>query len=231
VSAFISFIKREEAQYGIDYGLFIIDTLSQCTPGADENAAQDMSLATANMIRIRRELATTVIFVHHTGKDEDKGMRGSSAIKANTDGAIEVTRNGMSGLATVKRQKDGPTDNQVPFDLLQVPITRLQGCELGNPLVCLTSDPTGSTVKSPMQQMKAQHLLKQIATNIGVGNQMSVRQVVIGIGKQDNNFYKQQVADVLPLGAHINVRMSDGGQVRLVRIATSGFGDISCCVV
>jgi hypothetical protein len=59
---------------------------------------------------------------------------------------------------------------------------------------------------------------------------MSVRQVVIGIGKQDNNFYKQQVADVLPLGAHINVRMSDGSRVRLVRIATSGFGDISCFV-
>ena len=42
------------------------------------------------MIRVRRELETTVVYVHHTGKDDSREMRGSDALRANTDGAVKI---------------------------------------------------------------------------------------------------------------------------------------------
>jgi AAA domain len=60
--------------------LVVFDTLARAIPGADENSARDMGVAVGAVDRIRAAAGSTVLLVHHTGKD---GMdaRGSSALR------------------------------------------------------------------------------------------------------------------------------------------------------
>jgi AAA domain/Primase C terminal 2 (PriCT-2) len=71
--------------------LVVIDTLSQAMAGRDENSAKDVSLAIKHMKTISAEVGAFVLAVHHTGKDEGKGLRGSSALYANVDVVLSVS--------------------------------------------------------------------------------------------------------------------------------------------
>jgi hypothetical protein len=66
---------------------------------------------------IRTATGATMLVVHHFGKDESKGMRGSVALKAAADTVIEVT--GIDGVRTarVEKQKDGATGETFTFTL------------------------------------------------------------------------------------------------------------------
>lgn len=81
--------------------LIVIDTLSWCIAGYDENSAKDMSAALANCRRIQTELNTAVLLVHHSGKNGGS-ERGSSALRGAADIALKVddadgTLIGLSG--------------------------------------------------------------------------------------------------------------------------------------
>lgn len=86
--------------------LVIVDTLARCTPGVDENSGRDVGHVIANCERIR-ETGATVVLVHHSGKDLDKGARGHSSLKAATDAELElsIAGKGLAGLKNTK-QKD-----------------------------------------------------------------------------------------------------------------------------
>jgi hypothetical protein len=71
--------------------LIVIDTLSQSITGADENSAADMSIVMHNCQRIAHALGAAVLILHHTTKD-GSNYRGSSVMKNNTYGFLEVTR-------------------------------------------------------------------------------------------------------------------------------------------
>lgn len=82
VTVFINYLADLQRREGIDFDLVVLDTYSQCIAGADENSQAVASKASSNMIRIRRDLETTVVYIHHTGKDASRGMRGSDALRA-----------------------------------------------------------------------------------------------------------------------------------------------------
>lgn len=73
-------------------GVIFIDTLSRCMVGVDENSAKDMSRVVKHCQDLARATSCMVIAVAHAGKDESKGARGSSALKAAADFEISVTR-------------------------------------------------------------------------------------------------------------------------------------------
>lgn len=73
-------------------GVIFIDTLSRCMVGVDENSAKDMSRVVRNCQDFARATHCLVIVVAHAGKDETKGARGSSALKAAADFEILVSR-------------------------------------------------------------------------------------------------------------------------------------------
>ncbi len=107
-----------------DVALVVVDTLAQVTPGANENGAEDMGRALANL-RIIRELAgATVLAVHHAGKDASKGSRGWSGIKAAADAQIEILRH-EDGQREIhlEKMKDGEDGTRFGF--------RLEVVELG----------------------------------------------------------------------------------------------------
>jgi len=103
------------------YDLVIVDTQSRCTVGVDENSAKDMGQVLDNVYRLRdavEEAGTTVILVHHLGKNAAAGGRGSTVIESGVDSAYSTIRsNGIVTLSCVKR-KDGPDDLNMSFRLI-----------------------------------------------------------------------------------------------------------------
>jgi hypothetical protein len=103
----LEFIKEIEV---LRPGLVVIDTLARTAVGLNENDARDMGLMISFLDAIKTHLKCAVLVVHHTGKEEGRGMRGSNALEGAVDAAFQVSRN--KGLRAVSvrcvRQKDAP---------------------------------------------------------------------------------------------------------------------------
>lgn len=100
--------------------IIVIDTLAQTTPGANENASEDMGAALARCRRLATETGATVLLVHHAGKDLKRGARGWSGLKAAADFEIEVSAEGARHQAKLTKLKDGEGGQIFPFTLKRV---------------------------------------------------------------------------------------------------------------
>jgi hypothetical protein len=103
-------------------GFIIIDTVARAMVGADENSAQDMgefNEACAEMIR-GIEGSPTVLAVHHSGKDTDRGSRGSTSFPGAVDSMLRVTRDEERLTLKVEKQKDGRDGFDVALKKLDV---------------------------------------------------------------------------------------------------------------
>ena len=91
--------------------MIIVDTLARHFGADDENSTQAMTKFIHYMDVLRNHLQCTVIIVHHTGKDKEKGGRGSSALHAAIDAGFLIEKpNSESGSTmTLKclKMKDG----------------------------------------------------------------------------------------------------------------------------
>jgi len=63
-----------------------------------------------------------VCWVHHSGKDQARGARGHSLLRAATDTEIEIIDNGGIRTATVTKQRDLECTGQFAFKLKPVEI-------------------------------------------------------------------------------------------------------------
>lgn len=125
ITAAPNFLDREDisdvvaaiaAAGGAD--VIVVDTFAQVTPGANENAAEDMGNALANVRALREATGSMPILVHHAGKDLSRGSRGWSGLKAAVDFELEVSRHedGHREIRTSK-MKDGDDNQTWPFRL------------------------------------------------------------------------------------------------------------------
>jgi hypothetical protein len=95
----------------------VIDTLSRCMPGADENSAKDMSSAVVALDRIKDATnGGMVLAVHHTGKDKTT-VRGSSVLEGACDTVYQVEGDASYMKLTRTKRKDGPLFDQVSLRL------------------------------------------------------------------------------------------------------------------
>lgn len=102
--------------------LVVVDTLAATTPGANENAGEDMGKALSHCKAIHRATGALVVIVHHSGKDATRGARGWSGIKAAVDAEIEITRAEHDRVATITKLKEGEDGAEFGFKLQQVPV-------------------------------------------------------------------------------------------------------------
>ncbi len=100
----------------------VVDTLAQSTPGANENAGEDMGKALKHCNGIHRATGAVVVLVHHSGKDKAKGARGWSGLRAAADAEIEVIRATTGRALKVTKQKDGEDGAEFGFDLQVVQV-------------------------------------------------------------------------------------------------------------
>lgn len=97
------------------------DTLSRAMAGGNENAPDDMGALVTNGTRIQQETGAAMGWVHHSGKDQAKGMRGHSLLRAATDTEIEVVaEEGGQRTARVTKQRDMECAGEWPFRLKPV---------------------------------------------------------------------------------------------------------------
>lgn len=100
----------EETLGGVVPSLIVVDTLARsfAGSGADENSATDMGMFIRSCDLMREWFECTVLAVHHSGKDAEKGLRGSSALLGAVDTSIAIQRTLGTPCVTVKvlKQKD-----------------------------------------------------------------------------------------------------------------------------
>lgn len=110
-------VRAVTASGGAD--VIVVDTFAQVTPGANENAGEDMGLALANARALAAATGAVVVLIHHAGKDASKGARGWSGIKAAADAEIEIVRNEDSPVREIRisKMKDGEDGLRWAFKL------------------------------------------------------------------------------------------------------------------
>lgn len=119
--------------------VIIIDTLNRSAPSSDENASKDMGLVLAGCKQLQSITQGLVILIHHTGKDETRGMRGHSSLLAAVDASIEVQRSGDTRSWTVVKAKDDGDGAELCFKLS---IEQLGYDEDGDPITSCAIEPT-----------------------------------------------------------------------------------------
>lgn len=115
--------------------LVVVDTLARSFAG-DENSAAEMGAFVRSCDRIREATGATVLVVHHSGKDAEKGARGSSALRAACDFEFKVTSSGKKVTKlTCTKAKDSDPIEDMGFKLEAVEIGRNDS--KGRPMVSL----------------------------------------------------------------------------------------------
>lgn len=118
---------REEVDFEI--GMVVIDTVSRAIPGQDENSQEAMSLFVDACAEIQNHCGGVVIGIHHSGKDADRGMRGSTVLLGGCDTAIRVAKEEDHTVLSVEKQKDGEEIEDVYFTMEVVDVTSGLGKE------------------------------------------------------------------------------------------------------
>lgn len=103
-------------------GLLIIDTLNRASAGADENNGRDMGEIIDAAKLLQTQLGGAVLLIHHSGKDQTKGLRGHSSLNAALDAALEVRREGDRREWVIAKSKDDGDSAAYPFRLEVVEI-------------------------------------------------------------------------------------------------------------
>lgn len=88
----IEFVE-EQRRCGIKPALVILDTAARMMVGLDESSARDAGTFVEVVDQLKKALATTVLVIHHSGKDAGRGERGSSAIRGGFDVSLEASAN------------------------------------------------------------------------------------------------------------------------------------------
>lgn len=97
-------------------GLVIVDTLARNFGVGDENKTQDMNAFVRGVGRLASRCQ--VIIVHHTGKDESKDERGSSAFRAALETAFRLKREPASDVVTFVTRKQKEAEEQAPINFV-----------------------------------------------------------------------------------------------------------------
>lgn len=139
----------------------VIDTVARHMVGGDENSQKDMGLFIAGADRIRTATGSTVLLVHHAGKDGK--MRGSTALPGAMDAVIE-TNKPTEGFLTLScgKAKDMAPFEELGFVSRVVELPEMNP-ETGRPFTSLVFELDASGPKKPEMSASAGEFLEVLA--------------------------------------------------------------------
>jgi len=114
-------IERLDRQWTCIY----VDTLARALLGADENSSQEAGLAVSAADALKHAFDCAVVFVHHSGKNSDRGARGSSAILGAVDTSVIVVKDEQTVTMRIEKQKDAEMIDDIT--LLMEPVSSVSG--------------------------------------------------------------------------------------------------------
>lgn len=184
-------VKKAAEESKLPCRLVILDTLARAMAGGDENAGKDMTAAVASIDAVRAATGAHVCVVHHCGKDEARGARGHSSLRAAVDSEIEISRQDGQTISTVRvtKQRDMPIGEPMPFSL--VPVT-LGTDRRGKPITsCVVRHEDSIMANSPRKagrkpKCTADDLLRYLPADT-VDDWLA--KVIEGIGIGKSSFY------------------------------------------
>ena len=163
----------------------MVDTFAQVTAGGDENSAKDIGRALEHCAGLHRATGATVLLVHHSGKDESKGARGHSSLKAAADAELEVVRADQQRSLCVTKMKGGRDGAEYGFRLTDVVVGLDDDGEAIESCVVEATDGRGS--------------VRQVAKAVRGSVEQSVLRVVqSSLGPMLNTDLIRQVAEAMP---------------------------------
>jgi phage/plasmid primase-like uncharacterized protein len=116
----IELVKTIEQIKGQPVRLIIGDTLARMSAGANENSGEDMGPVMARFDQVAHATGAAMLIIHHNGKDQAKGARGWSGIRAHIDTEIEVMEKDGIRSATITKQRELPGKGEVIYFRLEV---------------------------------------------------------------------------------------------------------------
>jgi hypothetical protein len=142
--------------------LIVIDTYARNAGGIEENSAKETMTAVAIMSSLEQETGAAVLLVAHSGKSQDAGLRGSSAMLAALDTELlcEKVSEGSErmGRLTLSKSKDSEDGITVPFKCEVVTLSDIDASN--NSLVVVPCDES----ELPNQKSQRSKLSKDAAT-------------------------------------------------------------------
>lgn len=98
--------------------LVVVDTVSRCFGGGDENATQDMKkfVDSLDFLRLRYPGAV-ILAIHHSGVAETSRGRGSSVLRASLDAEFKVSKDGDIITMQSTKMKDAGRPKPLNFEL------------------------------------------------------------------------------------------------------------------
>jgi len=145
--------------------LIVIDTMTRLLTGMDENSAKDASMITNFMEQLARYYECFVLAIHHTGKDQNKGARGSSAFYANMDAVISTKlRQGGTELR-VRKQKDADVSDEISY---------FQVKEFGGSIILARAETVPAEIQGPGKSRYEWASVKEVVKTLeGMGGKAS----------------------------------------------------------
>jgi hypothetical protein len=118
VDTIVSTVRAAEQRFGCSVGLIGIDTYAKgiAANGGDEDKARDQNRAAANLRNVHARLSSHIALVGHTGKNEDRGARGSNAHLGDVDVMIQISGDTIK-VAQVVKGNDQPERVLAEFKL------------------------------------------------------------------------------------------------------------------
>lgn len=96
----------------------IVDTLAASFGPKSQDDATAASEYMSNADRTARDLECAFLSIHHTGKNENSGMRGSRVFFDRADAVIRVNKGkGGASFAEVEKMRNGPGGSKFAFDI------------------------------------------------------------------------------------------------------------------
>ena len=148
------------------FDIVVIDTLAQVMPGGNENSGEDMGKVLGYCKEITRLTGAMVVLIHHSGKDESRGARGWSGLRAACDFEFEIIRAGVDRVATVTKMKGGADGAEFGFRLDTINVGKdedgdeettcvVEFTDSSRASVVVSQDPKGDNQKLIMQKVKS----------------------------------------------------------------------------
>ena len=170
----IAAIHAAAERLGMPVRLIVVDTLSRAIAGGNENAPDDMGALVTNGTKIQQKVKAHVLWIHHSGKDEAKGARGHSLLRAATDTEIEITAEGPHRVARVTKQRELDCSGEFAFTLR---VVELGTNRRGKPVTsCVVDYSNGEVRPRPRMRLEGHQkrafdvLVDAIATNGRTGD-------------------------------------------------------------
>lgn len=133
--------------------VIVLDTLAQVTPGANENASEDMGKLINHCKALHKKTGALVILVHHSGKNAAQGARGHSSLLGAADAMLETVAEGTTfdcpRCLTVTKMKDGEMFTEFPFRLNKVDLGKSAKGKALSSCVVLHNNESPKLAKGP----------------------------------------------------------------------------------